>query len=69
VPRPSDVIGLTPKPIELARLRAELIFSSPMKAPPHMKRWCDLQKFFLRVLAPALWRNRMHTIRPAPTAA
>ena len=26
------------KPIELERLRAEMIFSSPVKAPPHTNR-------------------------------
>ena len=38
VPRSSGAITLAPKPIELDRLRAEMIFSSPLKAPPHTNR-------------------------------
>jgi hypothetical protein len=38
VPRSSGAITLAPKPIELDRPRAEMIFSSPLKAPPHTNR-------------------------------
>src|SRR5262249_43568879 len=48
--RSSGARTLALKPIEADRPRAEMIFSSPLKAPPH--------KFLLRVLAPALRRHR-----------
>ena len=38
VPRSSGAITWAPKPIELDRPRAEMIFSSPVKAPPHTNR-------------------------------
>src|SRR5258705_2453679 len=38
VPRSSGAITLALKPIEADRPRAEMIFSSPVKAPPHTNR-------------------------------
>src|SRR5262249_16954882 len=38
VPRSSGAITLALKPIEADRPRAEMIFSSPLKAPPHTNR-------------------------------
>src|SRR5262249_50787139 len=38
VPRSSGAVTLAPKPIEADRPRAEMIFSSPLNAPPHTNR-------------------------------
>src|SRR6266516_4480560 len=60
VPRSSGAITWAPKPIELDRPRAEMIFSSPVKAPPHTNRMggVDLQELLLRMLAAAVRRHR-----------
>src|SRR6516225_1208904 len=59
--RSSGAITLALKPIEAARPRAEMIFSSPLKAPPHTNRMSVVstcRNSLLRVLAPALRRHR-----------
>jgi hypothetical protein len=50
--------GRRAKPIELDRPRAEMIFSSPVKAPPAYEQdvgGVDLQEFLLRMTSPFRW--------------
>jgi hypothetical protein len=58
--RSSSEITLAPKPIELDRLRAEMIFSSPLKGSAAYEQdvaGVDLQELLLRVLAPTRVRS------------
>src|SRR6266702_5444480 len=59
--RSSGAITLALKPIEADRPRAEMIFSSPLKAPPHTIRMLVVSTWrnsWLRMLASALLRHR-----------